>query len=986
MAERRVGPWLLLSAAWWLASPAIAQRPDAHWRTRETEHFRIHYPAPAEAWVAHLASRLDDVRARVVTEVGHAPESTIDVVVADPIARANGSAYPILGMPRLVLWTTPPGPDSVIGHYRDWGTLLAIHEVGHIAHLDRPSRNPMVRLSQLLVPAGPLARKAPRWLTEGYATWLEGELTGVGRPHSDLRAAILRRWAQGGTLPDYGRLSTDGEAWLGMSMAYLVGSAYLEWLVARTGPDALRHLWARMSARANRSFDAAFRGVFGDSPSRLYNRFRAELTHEALTLEAERGTALLRGEPWLATAWTTGAPVVSPDGSQLALVRRVRDRPSRLEIIATRDADDESAGRREAAKTRLLALDPEDVASVKTGPPPRRAQFVLRTRDGAEPYNPRWLGDDALLFVRFELGPDAVRRPDLFRWTPSQGSVERLTRGAGVREPDPAPDGRWAAAVRHRWGATQLVRVTLDGVGIVEPITEARVDTIYAHPRVAPDGERVAYVVHRGDGWRLEVLHLDDGRVDSIATTATSMVAQPAWGTGGEELVATVGVGGYLEVHTFDLNAGRSWPAVRTHGAALAPAPMPDGSALFYLALEPSGLVLHRRETGDTVLHPRGKGRRAENPSATVRDLLTNPLSKPSAAAASPSPAPRSPPPRSPPPSTDETTTALQPSKPYGFGPQEWLPLLSGALAPGASFVEAGVRMGDLVGRLDLVALGMTGETAEGAAIGVAFRGWPVALEARLSTIRHAPSRQRRAVGERIVPFDLDRAGFELAGRWQRATRTDHTDIAVGGFAGTVDGATGRHGQTIGFVRVRYERHQRRGRWRLTEALEGGLDQGRTGEDQWRRQALALGLDVARGSFGFGLSWRRHEAEGATSASDRLQVGGLAPSLRPEALTLGWIEVPGLPAGTLVGDRYEAQRLELGRLDGPLRLFLARHLLRGPGGQGWLRLVGIELSGSRAAWPLVRLPALGWTVGAAAILDPPFEDAIEGWVRLRWRP
>ena len=37
-----------------------------------------------------------------------------------------------------------------------------------------------------------------------------------------------------------------------MSMAYLLGSAYLEWLEERAGPGSLRNLWARMTARTPR--------------------------------------------------------------------------------------------------------------------------------------------------------------------------------------------------------------------------------------------------------------------------------------------------------------------------------------------------------------------------------------------------------------------------------------------------------------------------------------------------------------------------------------------------------------------------------------------------------------------------------------------------------------------------------------------------------------------------------------------------------------
>ncbi|MDD5564823.1 MAG: hypothetical protein PHQ91_14000, partial [Thermoanaerobaculaceae bacterium] len=267
---------LLVVLACLAAAPALAQGPSAEWRTVTTPHFRVHYTAPAEAWARDAAARLEAIRSRVIAEVGYAAPQIVDVIVSDPTAQANGMALPLFGAPRMVLWTSPPGPASVIGTYDDWIELLALHEDTHLEHLLRPSRNPLQRLVEALLPLGPIATRAPRWVHEGYATLVEGKLTGSGRPNGDLRAAILRQRARAGTLPTYAQLANDSKSWMGMSMAYLAGSAYLEWLVERTGPDSLKHLWARMTARTDRSFDAAFAGVSGRAPARLDDRFTAE--------------------------------------------------------------------------------------------------------------------------------------------------------------------------------------------------------------------------------------------------------------------------------------------------------------------------------------------------------------------------------------------------------------------------------------------------------------------------------------------------------------------------------------------------------------------------------------------------------------------------------------------------------------------------------------------------------------------------------------
>src|SRR6202035_2098741 len=133
----------------------------------------------------------------------------VDVVVAHPAADANVRPLPILGWPRLILWTSRPGRESVIGHYIDWSELLLVHEETHLAHLLRPSRNPGERALSRLAPLGPLARQGPRGPTEAYATLVEARLPASGRPNGDLRAAILRRRAQAGKLPGYGALNGD---------------------------------------------------------------------------------------------------------------------------------------------------------------------------------------------------------------------------------------------------------------------------------------------------------------------------------------------------------------------------------------------------------------------------------------------------------------------------------------------------------------------------------------------------------------------------------------------------------------------------------------------------------------------------------------------------------------------------------------------------------------------------------------------------------
>ncbi|HVS04076.1 MAG TPA: hypothetical protein VMT16_15025, partial [Thermoanaerobaculia bacterium] len=723
------------------AVPAAGQGPAAEWRTLETARYRVHYPAPAAEWAAHVAARLEAIRDRVGELVEYEGEEVVDVLLQDPVAQANGSAWPFAGFPRMVLWATPPEAGSTLGEFADWSEILVGHEQVHLSHLLRPSRNPWRRALSRMLPVHPIALAAPRWATEGYATLLEGRLTGSGRPHGHLRAAVLRRWAVEGRLPSYGALSGSGDSYLGRTMPYLAGSAFLEWLEQREGREALPALWRRLTARRTRGFDEAFRGVFGDSPADLYRRFTAELTHAALEIEGRLGDDLRTGEPWLDLQWGTGQPEVSRDGEHLVLVLRDRERPPRLAVFALAE-DTEAAARREEAERRLLARDPEDVPAVRRGPPPRAPLHTLELADSTVAPTPRWLADGSLLLSRTLPDPAGVLHADLFRWWPASGRVDRLTHGADLRAADPAADGAWAVAVQSRWGLTRLVRVSLAD-GEVTPLTAATVAVIHDAPRLAPDGGRVAFLRHRQGAWQAVVRDLASGEERVLPTPLGATLAHPAWDPAAERLFLVVGEGGLLDIHVLSVDGGERLPLTRSLGAALHPAPTPDGTALFFLALDADGLDVHRLALPAPPLPPL---------PPLGRELV-----------------PAVPPPPEPPPPL--LLAPVPPSRPYGIGRGEWGLLDGGGTGPAGAWAELGVRGGDVIGRWNLLALAGGGDgSLTGGAVALGWRGWPVTLSLHAFTADEEPSAQPDAVPGLATALDQDHHGISLgADGWRHS-------------------------------------------------------------------------------------------------------------------------------------------------------------------------------------------------------------------------
>jgi hypothetical protein len=878
-----------------LSVSALAQGPAHDWRTIELPHFRVHYPVEYQEWAMRAAERLEPIRTEVIEEIGYAPPQVIDVIVMNPIAEANGSAWPLVDTPRMIFFTEPPGPDEQLGAYGHWIDLLSVHETAHLVHMLRPARNPWERL----LPFAPIMFSSPRWVLEGYATVIEGRLTGAGRPSSTIRALILRRWAENGRLPTYSQLDSD-QRFLGMSMAYLMGSAYLQWLEQRAGEGSLRKLWARLTARQRRSFDEAFIGVFGESPERLYGQFTAELTASAMTL---RRSPVQEGTLFQETPRASGDPAVSPDGTRLAVVVRGREQPEKLVIWSTGPATEEEK-KHEERIAKMLERDPEDVAPLRTKPLPRKAVHELTMPDGGDINTPRWTRDGkAILFAHRVPDAEGVLHFDLYRW--DFKNLTRLTHLGDVRDADPT-DERTAIAMRSRYGASQLVSVDLTN-GTVTPRGEASIDRVISHPRVSPDGRRIAHVAHRGGRWTLLV---NDAAIELPADPAS-----PEW-LSNEELLVTVFSRGFAELHRVRLD-GTTTPVTRTPGGAFQPAPAKDGRA-FFMSLEPDGYVV--RELTELTAAPAPPAYDATLvpalPPAERRTGFS--LSTPGG-------------------------SRLKPALRYGLGRQELTWLTSQTWAPDQRSIEAGVRLGDVLGRLDTILLASfaTDNMPQGYALMSAWRGWPVELHG------HAYHAE-------------DETGGELRALWTRRFPTSRLALEAGA------------SDDLAFASGTFSTRQYFGSTRFEELLRVDVD-----DEHYR---AIVGAGVRAGSLRLAARYQRDGGANVT-------LGGVASSILPRSSYALRVLDPALPVAIASGDEYDGWRIETTVPGGvPLTAFYQRHQL----GDTRVSLAGAEATLTTEPLPIVKAPALDFSIGVARILGAPEALDLRGetkwWLTMRWRP
>ena len=198
-------------------------------------------------------------------------------------------------------------------------------------------------------------------------------------------------------------------------------------------------------------------------------------------------SALASGEPIISPAW-------SANGAQLAYVSF----ESRKPVVYVHDV---ASGRR-----RLIA-NFRGSNSAPAWSPDGRTLAVTLSRDGGS---------------------------QLYTIDANGGEPRRLTQSAGIdTEPLYSPDGRNIYFVSDRGGAPQIYRMPATGGGSPERVTFTGSYNI--SPALSPDGRWLAYISRVSGGFKLQVMELGSGTVQSI--TDTNADESPSFAPNGRLIV-----------------------------------------------------------------------------------------------------------------------------------------------------------------------------------------------------------------------------------------------------------------------------------------------------------------------------------------------------------------------------------------------------------------------------------------------------------------
>ena len=539
-------PAALVAALLFCAAPVAEAQlvPNDHWRTLETQHFRVHFTAPLEEQARRAAVNAERAYAQLSTELVP-PRGTIDLVIADNVDYTNGYATPFPSN-RIVVFAHPPTDASGLRNYDDWNALVVTHELTHIFHLDRVRG--IWRVGQSIFGRNPVLfpnAYEPSWVVEGLAVYFESRLTGVGRLESAEHSMIARGAALGKRVPTLQELSPVTSRFPGGEVVYIYGSLLFDYLSRTRGPQSIPDFVERASkSLLPFVLTPTSRAAFGMSFQTAWKHWR-----DSLVLE------------------TGSRRDVMPGWREVTTAGRVAFFPRWLGDSVIVYAGDKA---RETASAYEVTLSGREKR--------------LGRRNGTSP-NVR-LADGALLYSQPDfLDPYHIRN-DLY--IQRNGHEIRLTRGARLSSPDARSDGE-IVAVQDAPATTRLVRVSRDGSSIA-PITSTSIDEQWADPRWSPDGSRIAAVMQSRGRSEIVILDANGKLIDSFGATH-AINSSPSWSSDGKRIYFSSERSGSPQIYVADVTSFSPTVARITDAATgvFSPEVSPDRSRLATVLFKADG-------------------------------------------------------------------------------------------------------------------------------------------------------------------------------------------------------------------------------------------------------------------------------------------------------------------------------------------------------------------------------------------------------------
>ncbi len=570
-----------------LSTPALAAtfNPGAGWRTLETPHFRVHFPERIRDTAQRAAAILEEIYPKVTEKWSWKPWGRSEVVLTDSTDESNGMTS-VLPYNWMLIYVSPPDPDSSLAHYDDWMRELLLHEFTHLVQIDAVGGSwwPLrFLMGKTVSPSG----MNPMWMREGISEYDETVMTTAGRGRGSYSEMVVRTSVVEDAFPAIDQADGQGWKWPGYKGAYIYGIKFIQWLIDRYGEEKFLQLDRRIrSSILIGMINHDARNVYGKTLYELWREWRQELGDRYGKLLAELGQQGISAPAEVIVPTKRDGqysdPALSPDGKRLVYAQSSPHGKAQVRLRDLESGEDLLLKEGEQAVQFSWSPDGQKIAWSAMGSYKRYNRFY-----------DLWVYDFAV--------EKAKKR------------AKKLTSGARARDPEFDRSGQAIYFVAGEKGTDELKRVDVESKEITVLTREVPAHQQFANPRLSPDGASLALSVWKpGEGYRVWIYTADGMPVRRLTSDqGIAIEARPAWSADGRHVTFSSDQSGIANLFRAPREGGRTQQLTNVVSGAFQPQVAGDTSvvAQYYTS---KGFVIARFDVPPPAFAAEGKGKKGK--------------------------------------------------------------------------------------------------------------------------------------------------------------------------------------------------------------------------------------------------------------------------------------------------------------------------------------------------------------------------------------
>jgi len=544
-----------------------------NWKSAETQHFSVHYPAEYRERAAKATELAESVYDTITTRYKIKLPSKVNLVFEN-LLYSQGEANPVYNMMRIGLTNW----DFKLRGTHSWIRDVSTHEFTHLVSMQSNSKTPFPWIQGLQISKTdfynerqqvPVAMYLPfmiqpYWFAEGTAQF---ESYRMGFDYWDTHRDMLLRVAflENKVLPlefmeDFSEHSLEAE--LG---PYTQGFDLVRYIAEVYGEDAIPALWNDLGKISNLTLSGALSSRFKITEKELYKNWKENRKAHYEKVRSSLG--------------------------EIVTGKKITKDAFYHEFLSI-------------ANGKLYGLSnfgsnffEGGVFELKDSTPEPYKKFKLK-----KPYLSQGMSTNGsiLAYVTYQ-NRDKKGKPYFdIAIADTLGKSRTITKFADAVYPDISPDGKQVVFARRESNGTRfyLSVVNIDG-GDYKDIVAPQGDefNIY-NPKFSPDGKQIAYSYFDGTKRKIEIVTIENKSGESFNhVNHGSDVRDPNWSADGKAIYFSSDETGIFNIHKIDLQTNKIQRITNVLGGAFAP--VADSTGLYYIGYDRDGFSIYKVESGE---------------------------------------------------------------------------------------------------------------------------------------------------------------------------------------------------------------------------------------------------------------------------------------------------------------------------------------------------------------------------------------------------